>query len=346
MEMTESAAAEKLLDQDVIILHGEEEVALQLTLRQILAGVPQDGTADLNLSRLDGLTVSNDDLHNHLHLLPFGAEKRLAILDNAFAQAKTKEDQQEFIRLLDSLPPTTRLVLVIPDEWVRERKEWIWRVLKKQPWLTSWISEHQQTAIMLDFRLPSAREMNAWIKDEVTRQSGAIDDSANRELALFVGTETLLASREIEKLLIHTERKRPITVQDVRELCVPLEREDIFAMTDAIAEGNTRTALRLLDISLKNQPEPVILTMIVGQFRQLIVALEMAADGISYDQIGQEMKKPGFVVEKLVRQARRFGMPRLEEIFQQLADLDAQIKDNRMPADLALEMFVAQMAGR
>ena len=40
---------------------------------------------------------------------------------------------------------------------------------------------------------------------------------------------------EIEKLLIYTERQRPITVEDVRELCVPLEREDIFAMTDAIA---------------------------------------------------------------------------------------------------------------
>lgn len=345
MEITESAA-EKLLHYDVIILHGEEEVAIRLILQKILAGVSSNDTAGLNLSRLDGLTVSKADLHNHLHLLPFGAEKRLVILDNALAQTKTRENQQEFVHLLNSLPPTTRLVMIIPDEWVREHQEWNWHVLRMQSWLINWISEHQQSALLMDFRLPSAREMEKWITDEVNRQGGAIDNNASRELALTVGTETRLASQEIEKLLIHTERKRPITAEDVRELCVPLEREDIFAMTDAIAEGNTRTALRLLEISLKNQPEPVILTMIVGQFRQLIIAFEMATDGIAFEQIGLEMKKPKFVVEKLVRQARRFGMSRLEEIYQQLADLDAQIKDNRMPADLALEMFVADVAGR
>ena len=52
--------------------------------------MPADGMAGLNLSRLDGQTVSKNDLHNHLHLLPFGAEKRLVILDNALAQAKYK----------------------------------------------------------------------------------------------------------------------------------------------------------------------------------------------------------------------------------------------------------------
>lgn len=346
MDMTETKAAVELLKYDVILLHGEEEVAIQRTLKQILDGMPLDGMADLNLSRLDGNSVSRSDLHNHLHLIPFGAEKRLVILDNALAQAKTKEDQAEFIHLLETLPPSTRLVLLIPDERVKEKGQWGWRILKKQTWLTEWLAGHSQTSLLRDFPLPSAFETQGWISAEVKRQDGSIDDSALRELALSFGAETRLVSQEIEKLLIYTERKRPISVTDVRELCVPLEREDIFAMTDAIAQGDVRTALRLLDISLKNQPEPVILTLIVGHFRQLIINLEMAEEGYSTEQIAQETGRMKFIPEKLVRQARRFGMLRLEKIYQQLADLDARIKDNRMPADLALEMFVADIAGR
>jgi DNA polymerase-3 subunit delta len=343
MEIKEPPAAEKLLNFDIVILHGEEEMGIQLALQQILSSKPQDGMAGMNLTRLDGQTVGKNDLHNHLNLLPFGAEKRLVVIDNALAQAKSKEEQDEFIRLLDSLPPTTRLVMVISDEWVREKGKRIWQSLHKQTWLTKWLAENKNKTVMLDFNLPTAQAMIGWVEAEVKRQGGTIDSRASRELANAMGTETLLISHEIEKLLIYTERQRPITVEDVRELCTPIDREDIFAMTDAIAQGDARTALRLLDISLKNQTEPAIFSMIVAHFRNLIIYSEMAADGFSAKDIALEYRKPDFVVVKMIQQSRRFTMNRLEEIYQRLADLDIQLKDNRMPPDLALELFVGEM---
>ena len=45
-----------------------------------------------------------------------------------------------------------------------------------------------------------------------------------------------------------------------------------------------------------------------------------------------------------MRQARRFSLPELIGIYQRLSALDAQMKESHIPDDLALEMFVAQMA--
>jgi DNA polymerase-3 subunit delta len=344
MDSSNPTAVDKIFNAHILILHGEEEMAIQLVLQQLIAEYTRDGMADLNLSRLDGKTVARNDLHNHLHLLPFGVEKRLVILENPLSLAKNKEEQENFIQLLDTLPPTTRLVMIILDEWIRVQKKWLWQSLKPNHWLMDWLAQNTGKAILQEFRLPGIQEMNVWIDTEVKRQGGAIENQACRELASAFGTETRLLNREIEKLLIFTERKRPITVTDVRELCVPLEREDIFAMMDAIALGDARTALRLLDISLQNQPEPVILTMIVNHFRQLIIAAEMSAEGISYSEIGHELNKPEFVAEKLVVQSRRFGIERLEEIYQRLVDLDEDIKNSRTSGDLALELFVAELA--
>lgn len=345
MDSSNPAAENKLIDVPILILHGEEEMAIQLVLQQLITDFTRDGMADLNLSRLDGKTVSRNDLHNHLHLLPFGIEKRLVILENPLSLAKNKEEQENFIHLLDTLPPTTRLVMMIPDEWIRVQKKWLWQTLKPNHWLMDWLAQNTAKAILQDFRLPDIQNMNQWIEGEVTRQGGTIERQACRELASAFGTETRLLSREIDKLLIFTERERPITVADVHELCIPLEQEDIFALMDAIALGNARTALRLLDISLQNQPEPVILTMIVNHFRQLIIAAEMSVEGFSFEEIGRELTKPAFVAEKLVIQSRRFPMSRLEDIYQRLVDLDEDIKNSRTPGDLALELFVAELAG-
>jgi len=340
----EEKTAEQLRSTNIVILHGEEEIGIQQDVKMLLASVKSDGMTELNLSRLDGRTITKNELHNHMYLLPFGVEKRLVVLTNALAQVKTKDEQEGLAKLLDFLPPTTQLVMLIPDSETFEKGKKKWVVLSKHTWLTNWLNSNSGKAIILHFPLPYSQAMTEWIVDETKRQGGEIEARASAELANVLGNDTLLISHEIEKLLIYTARERAITSEDVRELCSPVDREDIFAMVDAIAKGDAKTALRLLDISLQKQPEPYVFAMIVGHFRQLIIAAEMVSERCSAEEIAREVRKPNFVGTKLVNQVRCFTLPELEEIYQRLVLLDMQIKDNQTPPDLALELFVAEMA--
>jgi DNA polymerase-3 subunit delta len=337
-------ASEKLRSANIVVLHGDEDVAIQQVVQTLLASVQSDGMADLNLSRLDGRSITKNELHNNLYLLPFGAERRLVILAHALAQTKTKEDKEDFGKLLASLPGTTQLVLIIPDSEISVRGEKVWPVLSKHKWLSDWLAKNEEKVCVQHFRLPPPRGMTVWIQQEVERQGGKIEPRAAADLAIALGNDTRLVSMEIEKLLTYTNRERAVTSEDVRELCSPVDREDIFAMVDAIASGDAKTALRLLDISLQKQPEPMVFAMIVGQFRQLIIAAEMVSEGKTAVEIAREVRKPDFVGSKLINQVRRFKLTELEELYQRLVLLDMQIKDYRMPSDLALELFVAEMA--
>jgi DNA polymerase-3 subunit delta len=330
--------AEKLRRANIVVLHGDEEVAIQQAVQFLLSSVQSGGMAEFNLSQLDGRSITKNELHNHLHLLPFGSERRLVILTHALTQMKTKDMQEEFAELLDSLPPTTQLVMLIPDSEISERGQKKWQVLSKHKWLSDWLATNEEMVYFQHFRLPNPHEMTGWILQEAQRLDGKIESRAAADLANALGNDTLLVNKEIDKLLIYTARERAITPEDVRELCSPVDR------VDAIASGNANTALRLLDISLQKQPEPLVFAMIVGHFRQLIIAAEMVLEGRSAMEIAREVRKPDFVGSKLVNQVRRFTLTELEDIYQRLVLLDMQIKDNRMPPDLALELFVAEMA--
>jgi DNA polymerase-3 subunit delta len=336
----EEKVTEKLHSASIILLHGDEEVAIQQIVQMMLASLQSDGMADLNLSRLDGRSISKNDLHNHLYLMPFGSQRRLVILAHALTQVK----KDEFGKLLASLPETTQLVMIVADSETTVRGDKVWPVLSKHKWLTDWLAKNEEKTYTLHFRLPPPREMTGWVLQEVKRLGGKIEPRAAADLAIALGNDTRLVSMEIEKLLTYTNREREVTSEDVRELCSPVDREDIFAMVDAIASGDAKTALRLLDISLQKQPEPMVFAMIVGQFRQLIIAAEMVSEGKTASEIAREVKKPDFVGSKLINQVRRFTPAELEDIYQRLVLLDMQIKDYRIPSDLALELFVAEMA--
>ena len=341
--LTEESVSEQPLT-NLIILHGDEEIAIQKEVHGFIAPLQESGLADFNLSRLDGRSVSLSELQSHTQLLPLGSTQRLVILSHALTMVKSESSQDEFLKLLDHLPPSTQFVMLIPDSQATRRGERYWVNLEKEVWFNQWLKKNTEKVILKHFPLPNEREMARWILQEADCQGGKFEPRAANELAADIGNDTLLVSQEIAKLISYAGNERPVKAEDVRTLSSPVGREDIFRMMDSIAEGDARTALRLLDISLQNQSENAIFPMIVRHFRQLISAAEIVAEGGTASMVQNELKIPSFVAEKLARQAHRFTLKQLDFIYQRLSSLDVQMKDGKTPPELALELFVAELA--
>ena len=334
------------INSSILLLHGEEQVAMTTILKEIEQNLPHSSMGDLNLTRLEGRSLTLTELANHLQILPLGAEKRLVILQDAQEVAKSSAEQEKFTSLLEHLPQTTQLVMVIVDYLVKKKKEWVWAKLPNEHWLKRWLDAHPDRAKTEEFRNPLPKDMTAWLLEQAAIMDLVLSPSAASALASAVGNDTLLAEKELYKLGTYVAGARAISAEDVKLLVCPVDHEDIFALVDAIAEGNARTALKLLEISLQNQPAPQVFSMIARQFRLLIIAAEIMSEKGTPQIVQQEMHVVDWLAEKYMRQARRLGLPALEAIFQRLAALDAQIKESHVPDDLALEMFVAQMARR
>jgi len=323
------------------ILHGDDTFAIQRHLDGMLSKMGDPGIAEMNLSRLDGRDAGEDAIYGAVNAMPFLAERRMVVLTNPFARLKAEPARVRFRAMLDNLPESTALVLVIEDSVDRGD----WESLGKNHWLRRWMdgADGQRYHYQL-CQLPPPARMADWIRQETKAQGGSINPDAAAALASHIDNNTRAASLEIDKLLTYTGRTRPIEVDDVEQLSAQNGQASIFDMVDAIAAGNASVALNLLHRLLEEQDEMGLFGMIVRQFRQLIQTREILDEGKGPQGVQQEVNRIPYAAGKLVDQAGRFRMARLEEIYHRLLDIDAAVKTGQRDMTVALDVFIADLA--
>jgi DNA polymerase-3 subunit delta len=215
-------------------------------------------------------------------------------------------------------------------------------------WLVQWFGKSGLKSQA--FMLPKLRDMPGWIVNEARNQRGAIEPAAASRLAELTGNDTRQAGMEIAKLLAYVNWSRPIAMGDVEAVGILSAEPDIFELVDALATGQSSTAQKCLHRLLESDDAASLFGMIVRQFRYLIVAREVLdAHGMVPDvqealtQVeGRQVHE--FVAEKTTGQAKRFTLPVLEAIHRRLLVMDEQAKTSQVPLDLALDLFVGELA--
>jgi len=296
--------------------------------------------ADLNITRLDGRHANDDEIRSAVNSMPFLAERRLVILSYPFVRLGTDAARKRFLSMLDGLPPTTALVLVVED--VIEKGKWKSLPQVDTNWLRKWLNAAGDRTIYRLFQLPRIKDMPEWVRKEARQQGGQFDPEAAAALAAHIGNDTQLASLEITKLLTYVDYKRPVGADDVSDLTAQTGQADVFEMVDSLAGGNTRQALTLLHRLLEVQDPLSLFGMVTRQFRLLIQAREVLDEGRGA-QLANELHLHPFVAEKLAVQARRFNIAQLEAIYHRLLLLDETLKTSQAPAELALDTFIAEL---
>ncbi|MDI7278238.1 MAG: DNA polymerase III subunit delta, partial [Anaerolineae bacterium] len=197
------------------------------------------------------------------------------------------------------------------------------------------------------FPLPSEAELAEWIARRARGKGVSIEPQAVALLATYVGTNLRLLDRELEKLATYVGAGGTVSRQDVERLVSSVQEASIFHMVDALGSRDRRRAVVLLRRLLQEGNAPLyILTMIVRQFRLLLQARELDAQGVPLAEMAREMEVQPWLAGKSLRQARNFRPAELEAILAQLLDIDVGIKTGQLEGPLALDLFVLRWAGR
>lgn len=327
-------------DKPVIyILHGEDEFAIEEFITGIVAKMGEASTAEMNTTRLDGKSFTIDSLVSTTHAMPFLADRRLVILTDPLGEMKSPQAREKFKTTLESIPPTTGLVLYISRPLVSERDKR--RGVKH--WLQEWGADQEGRVYIREFKLPEPNEMVRWIQTKAVELGGEFSREAARQLADYVLNDPRLATQEIHKLLAYVNYSRQVEPDDVIRLTPYAGEADVFKMVDALGNQDGTVATRMLHRLMEVDDPLRLFGMVVRQFRMLIQTRELLDAGHGEGIIARELKTYPFIARKLVGQTRNFSIVTLEEIYHRLLDVDEAIKTGQMDGDVALDTLITSL---
>jgi len=323
----------------VYILFGEDEYEIDTIIRSLQEKMGDASMATMNTSRIDGRRPFWDELRNNAFAAPFLVERRLVIIENPLTQLKTKENQAKFKELLEKTPETTALVIVEQQDLNPTKRS------EKPNWLFRWAQSAGDRTFVKRCDIPRGAQMGNWIRQQAKKRGGEMTPEAAGLLASLVVDEPRMVVQEIDKLLAYVNYKRPVEPDDVEYLTVPIQQPNIFYLVDAMGSRKGKTALDLLHQNLEDRHPLEIFSMIVRQFRLLLLTRELVEQGALDFQVSKTIGIHPYVAKKLVQQAQNFDLPLLESVYRSLLDIDEQIKTGRTEPTIAMDTLIAQLTG-
>jgi DNA polymerase-3 subunit delta len=320
----------------IYLLYGNHDLAFSDFISRLREKMGDPSTADMNI---DTFTPGSFDLGKFQEVctsIPFLARRRLVILEEPTRQSSNEHIKDSFFDLIGSIPNTTALLL-IENVDLKSTKG---KIPNKLADLIQWLQEHQPSAYIKRFELPTGTQFVQWIRQLVHELGGEIEPQAAQLLAEYVSEDPHLTVQECSKLLDYVNRERPIEIVDIEQI-TPFQRQsDVFAMVDAIGQRNGSQALQWLRQLLQVDPAIYAFSMIVRQFRLLLLTKEAQANHLDPKDV---LQLHPYVAGKITAQAINFSLEDLEKIYHRLNEMDIASKTGQENLEVSLERLVAAL---
>jgi DNA polymerase-3 subunit delta len=309
------------------LFYGADELARAEALAELKAAIPAD-LADLNLTVLEGRKLKVDGLAAACEAMPFLADRRLVIVEDALKQLKSSDVRDAVKGYLPRVPETTDLIFVEREDF--DKRSALFTVLKK-------------LATVREFQPREGTDLQRWLQERVKRLEVQLAPDAGTLLVELAGNESRALLNELHKLAAYVGLGGTIGRDAVRLLVQDSGESSVFAFVDALAARQLGAALQLLHALLDDGQAPIyLLFMIARQVRILLQVKELTDQRLRADAIASELGQKPFVVRKAMDQAARFQTDALLRLHDRLVELDHWSKTGRIEAEAALELLVAE----
>lgn len=321
--------------QPCYLVLGTEKFLQDQVREEILKKIQVDSKDDLNFLSFDMENTSLDEVVAEAETLPFFGEQRLVFVENPYFLTGEKVNngiEQNTDLLVDYLKApleSTVLVFFAPYEKLDERKK-VTKQLKK-------------TAIIIDVKQLNEKEVRQYLTNTLNNSEIAMDRYAIDLFLRLTDLDLSKLMRELQKLMLFAQDQKKITSKEVEQLVPKTLEHNLFDMTQYVLTGNTEQALRLYeDLVLQGEETIKINAILLAQLRLLLQTKFLIKIGYQQANIAETLKVHPYRVKLAMQEVRRFDEGLLVRLFDQLVELDYQIKTGQIDKELSFQLFVLQ----
>jgi DNA polymerase-3 subunit delta len=324
-------APEKHKVGPIAVLYGKERFLKLEAVKQLAKMVLGAEDDDLSLNRLPGATTDLKSVVDSLLTVSMWSPRQLVLVEDADEFVSSFREGLE--AYLDR--PAKKSVLIL------DVKSW--------PASTRLAKKVVAVGLPLECGELKAAPLLAWVAKNCQRRHGKkIDRQAAQTLVDLAGPELGLLDQELAKLSAYVGAAPAIDTGAVERLVGGWRMETTWKMLDAVRDGQTATALELLDKLLTAGDHPLkLLGGVNAVFRPIAKGTELSRLGMPLPEALAAGGVKPFVVQAVVPYLKRISRRRAEQIFQWLLAADLDLKGaSSLPERMIAERLLLQLAGK
>ncbi len=317
----------------IILIYGQDTYRSNEKLKDIVAGYKEKNKSGVNINFLEKKDKASS-LFDYDQQISMFEEKRLVISTDGFSDQAFKE---EVIKRLSELLSSDNIFVFHQREELRKNDKII-NLFKRE-------KEKSEDKIMIkEYPLLKGKELLSFIKRELQRREVSFDDDAVYQIEKMCQGDTWKIIQEVEKLSLYAKKGVKITNKEVLDLVSQNVNINIFNIIEAVANKEKATALELVYQYFQKQENPhYLLSMIVYQFRNLIIVKDLAEQNLPYHQMAKESGLHPFVLSKTYQLSKKFSFQELKDIYNQLFKIDITTKTGQADPVLSIQLFVSEV---
>ena len=302
----------------IIFLYGSDSYHLKQTKEEFINRYRAKYKSGVNLFSFDFSDINDlNGLDDTFRTSSFFNEHKLIVCTNLFSKKSVSDKIASYLKTQKISDYTDATLVVVENLSEKD-------LTSKHKELFKLLSNKDNTVKIIN-PLEGAKLVE-WAKNEFQARGCLIREEALKKLIETIGNNDWMLINEINKLANY-QNGGEIRTEHVNLITHKLIGLNIFDLIDAIAQKNKPKAYSLLYQELKSSRDSYyILTMIIYQFRNLLIVRGLQDQGLPQTDIAKKAKLHPFVVKKALSSLSRFEPEELKTKYSQLLFADTSFK--------------------
>ena len=196
----------------------------------------------------------------------------------------------------------------------------------------------QKAGCAFAFAHPQPWHMSRWVRTRAQRLGLAVTEAGAAALAETVGPDLLLVDRALERLALECES---VTPDDVARCVAQVPLDDVFALSQAVAQGHVARALACLSRLPQGPDVPLrLLGVWAWQLRQIVAVRVLLEQGKDAQAVGKHLRLSGPRLQASISLARQGTLAGHCARLCHLRTLDEALKTSCVPAWLQMQRAI------
>ena len=302
----------------IIFLSGDDAYRLRENREAVIKNYQTKHGSGFNFFRIDGSASSaTAEVTEAIKSISLFSEVKLVLINNIFGNLQTAKDLYELFVKYQIASDKSIVILATHSGTITQAKP-------KE--LLTLLSDSKN--LVRNFTNPEGAQLQTWIKKEAVVRRTSFAPGALARFIAVAGIDSWVRIHNLDKLANYT--RGVITLADI-DLLIKTEAEpNVFEFIDALGSGRKVQAFSLLCGELAYGRDPYyLLSMVIYQFRNMLVVKDFADRNISSAQIAQKTSTHPFVVKKMLSAVTHLSLTDIKRLYQKVLDLEQETKQGQ-----------------